>query len=77
MKTNLQQERLSLSTSAFANSHCRTCAAGWTRTGEGDRAVIVCLLDREPVWQEMTGCDRYEPKEELPESRQPPSLNRS
>jgi|HubBroStandDraft_1064217.scaffolds.fasta_scaffold01809_12 hypothetical protein len=66
MLATLRQERLLPSTSAFAESHCRTCAAGWTRTAEGGRAVIVCLLDREPVWQDMTGCDRYEAKEEAP-----------
>jgi hypothetical protein len=30
--------------------------------------VIVCLLDREPVFANMTDCDRYEPREEEPPS---------
>ena len=46
----------------FAASHCRGCGYGWTRTGaEGE--LTVCLLDREPVLAEMTGCDHFEPKE--------------
>jgi NMD protein affecting ribosome stability and mRNA decay len=46
----------------FAASHCRNCGYGWTRTGaEGE--LTVCLLDREPVLAEMTGCDHFEPKE--------------
>lgn len=53
--------------SAFAESHCMTCAAGWTRAGKGGGGLrIVCLLDREPVLPDMIGCDRYEPKEEPP-----------
>jgi hypothetical protein len=47
----------------FAASHCRNCAAGWTRTGKDDAVLTVCLLDREPVLMDMTGCDRYELKE--------------
>ena len=50
--------------SAFATSHCANCAAGWTRTGKDGGQLIVCLLDREPVLPDMTGCNRYEPKEE-------------
>ncbi len=45
----------------FAASHCRRCEAGWTRKGaEGE--LTVCLLDREPVLADMTGCDRFEAK---------------
>ena len=40
------------------------CKAGWTRTGKDGAALTVCLLDREPILQEMTDCDRYEPREE-------------
>lgn len=47
----------------FAASHCRNCAAGWTRSGKGG-SLTVCLLDREPVLIDMTGCDRFEPKQE-------------
>jgi hypothetical protein len=47
----------------FAASHCRKCAGGWTRTGAEGGELTVCLLDREPVLAEMTGCDHYEEKE--------------
>ena len=49
----------------FGASHCRRCKAGWTRTGEGDKALTVCLLDREPILADMTSCDRFEEKEPL------------
>ncbi len=48
----------------FAASHCRNCAAGWTRTGKDGGQLTICLLDREPVLSEMTACDRFEPKQE-------------
>jgi hypothetical protein len=47
----------------FAASHCRRCDAGWTRTGAEGGELTTCLLDREPVLADMTGCDRFEPKE--------------
>jgi len=47
----------------YAASHCRNCAAGWTRTGKEGGVLTVCLLDREPVLADMTGCDRYEKKD--------------
>lgn len=43
-------------------THCRHCAAGWTRTLKDGGMITVCLLDREPVPAAMTNCDRYEPK---------------
>jgi hypothetical protein len=46
--------------SSFAKTQCTTCAAGWTRRGPKDGMIVVCLLDREPVWPEMTDCDRFE-----------------
>ncbi len=49
---------------SFAETHCRNCAAGWTRIGAEGGFLTVCLLDREPVWADMTGCDRYEPRAE-------------
>ncbi len=48
----------------YAASHCRTCAAGWTRIGKEGGVLTVCLLDREPVLADMTGCDRFEAKEQ-------------
>jgi hypothetical protein len=45
---------------SFAVSHCRNCAAGWTRTGKDDGVLTICLLNRELVWAEISGCDRYE-----------------
>jgi len=49
--------------SGFITSHCMNCAAGWTRTGTEGGTVTVCLLDREPVLDAMTNCDRYEAKD--------------
>ncbi len=46
--------------SAFITTHCTNCAAGWTRLRPDGEAVIVCLLDREPVIQDMADCDRFE-----------------
>ena len=36
---------------------------GWTRTGAEGGKLTVCLLDREPVLADMTGCDRFELRE--------------
>ena len=55
--------RLWQTPTGYAASHCRTCAAGWTRTGK-DGCLTVCLLDREPVLADMTNCDRYESREQ-------------
>jgi hypothetical protein len=48
----------------FGATHCKNCKAGWTRTGKEGAALTVCLLDREPILQEMTDCDRFEPRED-------------
>lgn len=50
--------------SAFAESHCMKCAAGWTRRSKNGSYLVVCLLDRDPVLAETVSCDRYEPKDE-------------
>ena len=55
-------EPSSKSFSTYVTTHCATCRAGWTRKDESGAMVIVCLLDREPVWSEMTDCDRFEPQ---------------
>jgi hypothetical protein len=47
----------------FAASHCMNCKAGWTRSKE-DSALIICLLDRQPIPPNLTACDRYEAKDE-------------
>ena len=51
----------------YVSTHCAICAYGWTRRGrdaDGAECTITwCLLDREPVWRDMTFCDRYEPRE--------------
>ena len=54
-------------TSEFVKTHCVTCAAGWTRATETGEMLVVCLLDRQPVWAAMTRCDRYEAREQPPE----------
>jgi hypothetical protein len=53
-------EKSSKALSHYVMTHCTTCLAGWTRKDESGRVVIVCLLDREPVWPEMTSCSRFE-----------------
>ncbi len=52
--------------SAYVATRCTTCDAGWTRKDEGGKVVIVCLLNREPVWPEMVHCDRFEAKDDRP-----------
>jgi len=49
--------------SDFALTHCMKCEAGWTRRGKDGAKVIFCLLDREPVWSNMTDCDRFAMRE--------------
>lgn len=49
----------------YAATHCRNCAAGWTRTGKEGGVLTVCLLDREPVLDSMVDCDRFESRDEL------------
>lgn len=61
--TDTAPERGPTRTSSFAMTHCATCAAGWTRRGKDGGVIVVCLLDREPVWPEMEDCDRYEQRE--------------
>jgi hypothetical protein len=41
------------------------CEAGWTRSGQNGARIIVCLLDREPVLNTMTDCDRFELRMEV------------
>jgi hypothetical protein len=38
------------------------CALSWTRSGKDGGKLTICLLDREPVLDDMTDCDRYEAK---------------
>jgi hypothetical protein len=58
--TDSAPEDSSATISDFVASHCMTCAAGWTRRSAAGGVIVVCLLDREPVWPDMDGCDRYE-----------------
>ena len=46
----------------FAQSHCMNCALSWTRGGKDGGDLVICLLDREPVLDDMVRCDRYEAK---------------
>ena len=54
----------------FGQKYCMNCQAGWTREGHTSgrskikkKAVLtICLLDREPIIEGMTHCDRFEPK---------------
>jgi hypothetical protein len=52
--------------SGYAGTHCTTCGYGWTRRGraaDGTEVTVTwCLLDRQQVWDDMTFCDRYEPR---------------
>lgn len=60
-------KQIEANTFAFVNTHCTTCAYGWTRRGadkEGRELLSIwCLLDRGLVWELMTSCDRYELRE--------------
>jgi len=58
--TDTAQPPTSPPTSSFAMTHCTTCKAGWTRWTKEGGVIVVCLLDREPVWPDMTDCNRYE-----------------
>ncbi len=49
--------------SAFTESHCMKCEAGWVRRNKGGNYLIVCLLDRDPVLPETIHCDRFDPRE--------------
>lgn len=46
---------------SYVTTHCRRCAAGWTRTRADGGTITVCLLDREVVFAGLANCDRYEP----------------
>lgn len=52
--------------SPYVVTRCTTCEAGWTRKDGDGKMVVVCLLDREPVWPEMVACDRFTPRSEPP-----------
>ena len=62
--TDAAAEPLPPTISGFAITHCANCAAGWVRRGTNGGIIIVCLLDRKPVWVQIADCDRYEPKEQ-------------
>jgi hypothetical protein len=62
--TEAAAEPLPPTISGFAITHCANCAAGWVRRGTNGGIIIVCLLDRKPVWVQIADCDRYEPKEQ-------------
>jgi hypothetical protein len=48
--------------SGFGLSHCMNCALSWTRSGKDGGKLTICLLDREPVLDDMTDCSRFEMK---------------
>lgn len=48
----------------FARMFCQRCTAGWTRECEGQETIIVCLLNQELALTKITGCNRFEPREE-------------
>lgn len=58
-----QPELLQASTSSYVRTHCVICKAGWVRKSAEGGMVVICLLDREPVWPQMVNCDRYEARE--------------
>lgn len=53
-------EKSSNSFSPYVTTHCTICRAGWTRKDDTGAMVIVCLLDREPVWAAMSACSKFE-----------------
>ena len=64
LMTAVRKLSFEIAAESYALTHCRNCAAGWTRTGPDGSVKTVCLLDREVVWAAMTDCDRYEPRNE-------------
>jgi len=44
----------------FALTHCMNCALSWTRGGKDGGDLVICLLDREPVLDDMVRCSRFE-----------------
>ena len=53
----LRRGILSGNYSDYVKTQCGTCAAGWTRTGQGAMkpyTLYTCLLDREPIFQDLT-----------------------
>jgi len=66
MHTTQQRTRLWHTPTGYAASHCTNCEAGWTRTGKDGGRLTVCLLDREPVLDDMTDCDHFEKKAAQP-----------
>jgi hypothetical protein len=52
--------------SEFAETHCRQCEAGWTRTLENGAKAVICTLDLQPALTNMTSCDRYMLREDRP-----------
>jgi hypothetical protein len=51
----------------FGATHCMNCSWGWTRTGKDGAKLTICLLDKEPVLDEMTDCDQYKERPEPPQ----------
>ena len=45
---------------ALTRAQDRLYIGGWMRQGKDGGVIVVCLLDREPSWPEMTDCNRSE-----------------
>ena len=58
----------------FGLTHCMNCALSWTRDGKDGGKLVICLLDREPVLDDMVGCSRFEVQPDKIGGALPPSL---
>jgi len=44
----------------FYETHCMKCQAGWVTATTENPLVVVCLLNREPVPEDITSCNKFE-----------------
>ena len=48
-----------MSPKGFAQTHCMKCQAGFVRTSTEGQTFLMCLLDRETVFQTIASCNKF------------------
>jgi hypothetical protein len=43
----------------YTKTHCMQCKYGWSRGTSEGAEVLFCLLDRQPVFKNITRCNQY------------------